>query len=307
MEHCHSSEESIVKFGLGLPTAGQLASTSAIAQAAEGAERVGLSSVWVFERLIAPTSKVEMGGQKIPLPSVYNNVYSPLEVLGYVAARTNRVRLGTSVMVALFHNPADLARRLATLDQLSDGRIVAGLGQGWMNEEFEAAGVPKSRQGEGFGEFIEALRAAWKPDPVSFHGRFYRFAESRLNPKPVQPGGPPIIVAASAPAAIKRAARMGLALNPIWFGWEALEAIVATYRSALKEVGRDAVPIYLRVNEAVTDSPQGKEETVTGSPEQVAAAIPRLERLGVTEVFWSMPIPVDEQLERLGRLIEITG
>jgi probable F420-dependent oxidoreductase len=297
-----------VELGIGLPTAGDLASTAAIGRVAEAAERLGLHSVWVFERLLAPTGDVDMGGQKMPVPEVYNTVYSPLEVLAYVAARTSRVRLGTSILVALLHNPVDLARRLATLDQLSGGRVIAGLGQGWMTEEFEAAGVPKSRQGAGFGEFVEAVQAAWEPDPVRFDGRFYRFAESRVAPKPVQPGGPPIVVAAGAPASIRRTARLGLDLNTIWFGWEALEGTVQAYRSAREEAGRDpSGKIYLRINDALTDRPQGDQETPVGSPEQVAAALPRLERLGVSEVFWSMPIPVDEQLDLMGRLVKAVG
>lgn len=294
-----------MKLGIGLPTAGDLASATAIAQTAEGAEQLGLNSVWVFERLLAPTSEVEMGGRRMPVPSIYQNVYSPLEVLAYAAARTRRVRLGTSVMIALLHNPVDLARRLATLDHLSGGRIVAGLGQGWMSEEFEAAGVPMSRQGAGFGEFVEALRAAWGPDPVRFDGRFYRFAESIHNPKPVQVGGPPIIVGAGTPASIRRTARLGLGLNTVWSGWEDLEGTVDAYRRAVAEAGRDfSEEVVLRVNGPLTDGPEGDEETLAGSPEQAAEALSRLERIGVSEVFWSMHVPVEEQLDLMARLVK---
>jgi len=152
--------------------------------------------VWAFERQLNPTGGVQVGGQNVQLPD-YDTVYSPLEVLAFVAARTSRIRLGTSVMVALPHNPVALARSLATLDRLSNGRVVANLGQGWMREEFEAARVPMSRQGAGFAEFVDALRAVWGPDPVSFAGRFYRIASSNLNPKPVQAGGSPIIIGAT--------------------------------------------------------------------------------------------------------------
>lgn len=294
-----------MKLGLALPTAGDIAGVAAIAQAAEGAERIGLDSVWTFERLLSPTGGVEMGGQQVQLPDAYKSVYSPLEVLAFAAARTSRVELGISVMVALLHNPVDLGRRLATLDQLSNGRVVAGLGQGWMDEEFEAAGVPKNHQGAGFGEFLEAMQAVWGPDPVAYDGRFYRFAESWVGPKPVQAGGPPIIVAANAPASVRRTARFGFGINPIWFGWDALEGGIQAFKAAVKDAGGDpdGPPIVVRVNESLTEAPVGTEATLAGSPEQVTDALPRLEQLGVTEILWSMSIPVDEQLGLMSQLV----
>lgn len=290
--------------GLALPTAGEWAGTEAIAKAAEGADRIGLDSVWTFERLLAPTGPVTMGGNKVDLPAAYGNVYSPLEVLAYVAARTERVRLGTSVVVAPLHNPVDLARRFATLDQLSNGRVVVGLGQGWMQEEYDAAGVSRSRLGAGFGELIEAMRTAWRPDPVSFEGRHYRFAESRISPKPVQPE-PPILVAANAPASIRRTAAAGLGINPGWHGWDALTAGIGLFQQEARDAGRDPadLPIALRVNGNITDRPRGTEASPIGSPDQIAEALPKLERLGVTEVFWAMDLPIDEQLEQVARLV----
>ncbi|MFC7622288.1 LLM class flavin-dependent oxidoreductase [Microlunatus sp. GCM10028923] len=290
-----------MRLGIGLPTAGSENGAEAIAAAAEGAERIGLDSVWSFERLLMPTNEGYAG----QLPDAYASVYAPMEVLAYVAAKTSRVTLGTSIMVALLHNPVDLARRFATLDQLSNGRAVVGLGQGWMPEEFEAAGVPLSRRGAGFAEFLEAMRAAWAPDPTSYDGRFYRFAESKIGPKPVQPGGPPILVAAMAPASLQRTAAAGLGINPIWFGWDALTETAGAFREAASAAGHDpaVLPIVLRVNASLTETAQGTEATVVGSPEQVAEAIPRLAELGVTEILWSMDLPVDDQLGLLGQLV----
>jgi len=295
-----------MKLGLALPTSGAAADTEGIAKVAEGAERIGLDSVWSFERLLAPTGPVSMGGTEIALPEAYANVYSPMEVLAFAAARTDRVRLGTSVVVAPLHNPVDLARRFATLDRLSNGRAIAGLGQGWMQEEYDAAGVSRDKLGAGFGEFIEAMRAVWAEDPVSFEGRRYRFVESRIKPKPVQPSGPPILVAAKAPASLRRAGRAGLGLNPGFYGWEPLTAELALFQQAAREAGHDPaeLPVALRVNGRITEQPQGSEATPTGSIDQVAEALTRLERLGVTEVFWSMDLPVDEQLDLVGRLVD---
>ena len=158
-----------IKLGVHLPVAGQGASPEAIAQVAEEAERLELDSVWSWERLMRPTVPIAMGGPGGPVmdaPDDFGCVYDPIETLSYVAARTSRITLGTSVLDALFQSPVILARRLATLDQLSAGRLVVGIGQGWMEQEFEAAGVSMKRRGAGFEEHLLAMRAVWGPDPV---------------------------------------------------------------------------------------------------------------------------------------------
>jgi alkanesulfonate monooxygenase SsuD/methylene tetrahydromethanopterin reductase-like flavin-dependent oxidoreductase (luciferase family) len=113
-----------------------------------------------------------------------------------VAAQTKRVKLGSSVLSGLFQNPVTLARRFATLDRLSGGRAIAGIGQGDFRDEFEVANVPLKRRGRGFEEFVLALRVVWGPDPVSFSGKFYTIPESRIGPKPVQSGGIPLLIGA---------------------------------------------------------------------------------------------------------------
>jgi probable F420-dependent oxidoreductase len=294
-----------MRLGIALPTTGESASAETITEVARTAERIGLHSLWTFERLLSPTAGGQMDGQTVPLPDAYNSVFSPTEVLAFAAAHTSRITLGTSIMVALLHNPADLARRFATLDRLSGGRVVAGLGQGWMAQEFEAAGVPLSSRGPRFTEFIEAMRAVWGPDPVSYDGRFYRIDESNIGPKPVQPGGIPILAGAASPGGIRRAARLGLGLNPVWFGWEALEGTVQAYRATAAEAGRDpaALPVVVRVNQFVAAEPTADGASPTGSPEQVLEAIPRLERIGVTEVLWNLDEgPVEDKLSRLAEL-----
>jgi alkanesulfonate monooxygenase SsuD/methylene tetrahydromethanopterin reductase-like flavin-dependent oxidoreductase (luciferase family) len=191
--------------------------------------------VWVLERLLRPINPRPSPERPSPaMPESYANVYDPLETLAYFSAKTERVKLGTSIMDALFHVPAILARRFATLNRLSGGRVVAGLGQGYSPEEFAAANVPMSRRGEGFKEFIEAMRSAWGPDPVHFSGRFYEIPESRINPKPMQEGGPPILIAAMQKPAVERAGRLGFGLNPLVSSWEALEAGMGAFREAAR-------------------------------------------------------------------------
>src|SRR5215213_4584299 len=189
--------------GVALPTSGRLASPANIVRIAQEVERLGYAAVWTYERLLRPLAELPApDGSMQRIPDQYRLTYEPLETLSYVAAVTDRVRLGTSVVDALLHPPVVLARRYATLDQLSGGRVIAGVGQGWMPQEFEAAGIPMKRMGAGLDDHLAAMRACWAPDPVKYEGRFYRIAESEVNPKPVQERIP-VLLGSMTPAGIQ--------------------------------------------------------------------------------------------------------
>jgi probable F420-dependent oxidoreductase len=299
-----------MEFGLGLPTAGRGSSLDRIVEVADGAERLGLAAVWTFERLLRPTQPVTIGDRPpFVLPEYYAVAWDPLETLAFVAARTSRVRLGTSVIPSLLHPPVVLARRFATLDRLSGGRVIAGLGQGWMPDEFAVAEVPITRRGAGFDEHLAAMRAVWSDDPVRFDGRFYRIPESEIGPKPTQPGGPPVLVGATTPAGVERTARLGLGLNPVLMGWEQLEDMVQAFRTAAAGAGHDplALPVVVRVNGTVTDTPVEDRAPGTGSVEQVADDVARLDALGISQTFWSMATAPAKQLEAMERLLDLAA
>jgi len=147
------------------------------------AEKMGLASLWTSDRLLLPTRPKETFDGD-PWPEIFATVYDPIEMLTFAAARTRKVKLGTSVVSALFQNPVTLARRFATLDRLSNGRAIAGIGQGDFRDEFEAANIPIKRRGRGFEEFARAMRAVWGPDPGSFTGDFYNIPETESGPNP---------------------------------------------------------------------------------------------------------------------------
>jgi probable F420-dependent oxidoreductase len=288
-----------IKLGVHLPVAGPSASPEAIARVAEQAEQVGVDSVWAWERLMRPTVPIAMGGPGGPVmdaPEDFGTVYDPIEALSFVAARTSRITLGTSVIDGLFSSPTILARRLATLDRLSNGRLVVGIGQGWMEQEFAAAGVPMSRRGAGFEEHLRAMRAVWGPNPVRFEGRFYRIPEADIGPKPVRPDGPTVVVGAAAPEAVKRAARLGLGLTLVIFDWDATQATIRTYREAAQEAGFDDLPVLLQVNATLTTEPQDQRGPLAGSPEQVAEDLDRAAALGVEHVYWNTTGDATDQL-----------
>jgi len=301
-----------MEVGISLPTTGRNASPEAILRVAREAEESGFASVWVSDRLLRSAAAPGTAGQErlAPAPVTGFRAFDPIETLAYVAARTERVKLGTSVMGALFQPPIVLAKRLATLDQFSGGRVVAGLGQGWNPDEFAAAGVPMKRRGAGFEEYVSALRAVWGPDPVRFEGRFYRIAESEIGPKPLQRGGIPVILGASAPVSAERAGRIADGINLMAFTFEEVQRLVTSFLGAAKASGRDATEllVVLRSNNPLGGvEPQSSyRPLLSGSIEQALGDIDRLEELGVNHVFvpaLSPGIPPEGRFQVLRRLL----
>jgi probable F420-dependent oxidoreductase len=283
------SQEDCMEVGLALPTSGPLASTANIKRIAQEGERLGFDALWTYERLLRPMAELPQygGGPPARIPEVYRLVYEPLETLSYVAALTQRIKLGTSVVDALLHPPVVLARRFATLDQFSNGRAIAGLGQGWMPQEFETANVPMKRMGAGLDEVVAAMRACWGPDPVEYQGRFYRIAPSEVNPKPVQTHLP-ILIGAMTPAGIQRAARIGDGINPIAMSEEMLVGLAQSFREAAQALGRNpfSLQVLARANVPMTPRPMGEGRPyLGGSPEQIAEDVARLEGRGVDHVL----------------------
>jgi alkanesulfonate monooxygenase SsuD/methylene tetrahydromethanopterin reductase-like flavin-dependent oxidoreductase (luciferase family) len=255
-----------MRLGVHLPVAGKGASPSIILQVAAEAERIGLDSVWSWERLMRPTVPIALGGAGGPVmdaPEAFGIVYDPIETLAYVGVQTSRITLGTSVLDALFQSPIILARRHATLDRLSDGRLVVGVGQGWMEQEFQAAGVSMKRRGAEFEEHILAMRAVWGPDPVSFEGRFYRIPEADIGPKPVRPGGPRLMAGAGSTAAAERAGRLGVGLTLVIFDWETIGETIETFRKAAGAYRCSARPT--RSQPISTRPPSSASSTSTGT------------------------------------------
>ena len=309
------SDESNVAVGIALPQYGTIASPESILRVAEEAEKIGLASLWTSDRLLLPTKpKESFDGD--PWPEIFATVYDPIEMLTFAAARTKKVKLGTSVMSALFQNPVTLARRFATLDQLSGGRAIAGIGQGDFRDEFDAANIPLRRRGRGFEEFARAVRAVWGPDPVSFSGDFYNIPESRIGPKPVQPGGIPLLLGAFAPASMKRAARIADGIMPAAgrnTTIEKLNQTINTFHDMVRSAGRNPKEIMwiLRVhNPLQKEKAPDARPLLGGTPEQAAEDLPRLRELGINHVFYDMnhpvKVPIDTQLALLKRLVRLS-
>lgn len=178
-----------MKIGLRLPQTGQLHATKEkIIQLARGAENAGFDSLWVLERLVWPINPRDQypGTSDGKFPDDWQYILDPLETLTFVAANTDKIELGTSVVDVLFHNPVILARRFATLDVLSEGRSIAGCGIGWSKDEYKVSGIPFKDRGKRADEYLQILKKIWTEDIVEFKGQFYNIPASKITPKPIR-------------------------------------------------------------------------------------------------------------------------
>ena len=230
-----------MKIGVAVPNIGPVATPEAVKTVAQKAERLGYNSLWTVERLLWPVSP------KLPypvtpdgsLPEEYKYTLDPLDTLTFAAAHTSKIKLGTSVLDIPYYNPILLARRLSTIDILSKGRLIVGLGLGWSPDEMEAAGADMKVRGARADEFIQVLKTIWTTDPAEFHGKFFSLPKSHVSAKPVQKPHPPIFIAAFAPAALKRVATMADGWNHTGLPIEAMAQMFGAIRQMAEAAGRD--------------------------------------------------------------------
>jgi probable F420-dependent oxidoreductase len=267
--------------GFGLPVSGSWAVPSTMLHVARRAEELGYASLWSFQRVLFPVDG-SIGPQ-------YAAVHDPVVPLAFVASATSRIRLGTAIVNAPFQAPALLAKSLTSLDVVSGGRLDAGLGIGWSQDEYAAAGVPYERRGARMDEYLDALVALWTTDPVRFDGEFWTVPESRVAPAPVQRPHPPLLLGGGAPAALRRAGAKAQ-------GWisasradlTALGDSAALVRAGAQEAGRDPAGVRVVVRgvlDLLDRDPGGDRRPLQGTREQVLDDLAQLRRAGATEVF----------------------
>lgn len=230
-----------MKAGIIFANSGPFSRPELFGQLAREAEEFGFESLWTVEHVVVPQPHTPYpgskdgqmpGGDHVAIPD-------PLIPLGYAAAVTSRIKLATGIVILPQRHPLYLAKQLATIDLLSHGRMMLGIGSGWMKEEFAAVGVDFHRRGAITDESIQALRALWRDNPASFHGEHFHFHDVKSLPKPVQPGGIPIHVGGHSPAAARRAGRFGDGFFPTVVEPAKLKAIFATVREEAKKAGRN--------------------------------------------------------------------
>jgi probable F420-dependent oxidoreductase len=287
-----------MRIGVQPANSGPKATPAAITADAELADRLGFDSIQVTDHVVIP---VEIGSRYPYHPSGRMaagpdaDYYEPISLIGYLAGRTRRIRLGTSVLIAAYRNPVVTARQLACLDQLSGGRIVIGLGAGWMEEEFAALGAPPfDERGAVTDEVIEVFRTVWREQPASFEGRFYRFPPLGAMPKPAQPGGIPIVVGGDSRPAIRRAVRLGDGWQPFKRSPDVLRPRMEYLREQADQQRRDltgftiSLRLGLRLGRSAPERREGEDAwgTLVGTPEQALEALAVYAALGVNEAVF---------------------
>lgn len=197
-----------MRVGLALPQLGRYADARAVRGFAEQAEELGFGHLFVQQHLFYPHEVVSGYSARpgLAVPEAYRSVLQPLDELAVVAGWTERILLGTSILVAGYHRPVDLAQRISTLDVLSGGRTVFGFSVGWSDEEHAQYDVDPRTRGRRADELIDALKACWADDPVSFDGEFFTIPASDVDPKPLQRPHPPLMAGMRSEAGLRRTA-----------------------------------------------------------------------------------------------------
>jgi len=293
-----------MKIGFNLPNVGQHSHRpEGIALFAREAEKLGADSLWVGDRLLAPVRpEVNYPGED-GIPAEFRASLDPFATLTIAATVTSRPLLGTSMLIAPWYTPALLARSLTTLDQFSGGRLIAGLGAGWMPEEFQSVGVPYGERGARFDECLDVLEAFWTTNPVEHKGRFTTTPASYVDVKPVRQRIP-VYLPSFTPAGIKRAARRADGIIPAAFPGHfdptAMTGLLAQVRAAAAVAGRqpEDIDLILRVNTKAGDS-----------VESIADVLLRARDAGIGHSFVDLTFrdrarSVEHAIDLAGRLLD---
>jgi probable F420-dependent oxidoreductase len=256
---------------------GFVASPEAIVAAAKKAEEVGFEAIFVNDHVI-------VGADARSAP--WTNVYDPFVSMSFIAAHTSRIGVGVSVLIMPYRNPIPTAKALATLDLMSGGRVVVGVGVGWNEAESKALAVPFNERGARTNEYLRLWQACWAPGLVSFDGKFFSFADMHVNPKPVQQPQPPIWIGGFSDAALRRAARYAAVWQPTPMPIDQLVERRAALAEACEAAGRAPIPTRMSFRVEFSNipgntPPADKRPAGHGTPAEVAADILRYRETGL--------------------------
>lgn len=280
-----------MKFGMMFANVGPFATAEGAAAMASAAEASGFESLWAVEHVVVPqgyrSAYPYSRSGRMPAPETAD-MPDPLIWLTWVAARTRSIRLATGILILPQRNPVVTAKAVATLDVLSGGRLLLGVGVGWLAEEFEAIGVPFDQRGQRTDDHIAAMRALWTQDLPAHHGEFSSFEGAICRPRPAQ-GSVPVVIGGHTPAAARRAGRLGDGFFPARGD---LPALLDEMRRAADEAGRDPGSIEVTWGGA----------RVAGGGEGAVEEVGRLRDMGVDRVVIP-PLALDTEgiTDALGR------
>ena len=237
-----------MKFGLRYCNTGPYTDPAKAVALLQAAEEAGFESAWTVEHVVVPrdyrSAYPYSPDGRMPGREPAFSIPDPLIWMAYVAAATTRIKLATGILILPEHNPVLCAKQVATLDHLSNGRVILGIGVGWLKEEFDALGIPFARRGQRTEEYVAAMRALWEQDAPSFDGEFVRFDGAYMRPKP-RHGTVPIVIGGHSEAAARRAGRIAQGFFP---ARGAPPELLGAMREAARAAGRDPDAIEITVS-----------------------------------------------------------
>jgi probable F420-dependent oxidoreductase len=287
-----------MKVGVQLPEVEYEATWKEVAAMARLAEEVGLDSIWVGDHLLYDLP----GGRKGP--------WEAWSLLAALAAVTERVELGPLVAALPFHNPAVLAKKAATVDEISGGRLILGVGAGWNQVEFEAFGLPYDRRVARFAESFTIVRTLLGEGRVDWRGEFYNLVDCELLPRPSRPGGPPLLIGSNGP----RMLAMTLPYVSAWNSWYSdfdndpgrVAALIARVDAACRKAGRPPQEIAKTVAVYIgfTDTPSRRTggSPLVGTVDDIADSLRVIAAAGVDHIQAVLDPIVPETIEKLGEI-----
>jgi probable F420-dependent oxidoreductase len=282
-----------MKLGIRLPQRLGVDLQHDVVEAARTAEAAGFDSQWTYERLLFPETPAEPHAEvpNVPWPEHSRQAADPLAVLTAAAVVTERVRLGVSLLVAALHTPIQLAKALATIDQISGGRMIAGMGTGWSTDEFQAAGSAGADRGRFLDETLDVFDAVWGPDPVTFRSPRFVIDNASVLPKPASKI--PVMLGGVSPKAVQRIVRRADGWLPFLntpgpAGAAELRASWARIRELTFDYGRDTSRMEMIVvgNVTFTDRPGGPDRTpFVGTLDQIIEDVQTAAEAGADELI----------------------
>ena len=268
-----------MQLGFALPVSGPWATPENVASVARDAENAGFHGLWTFQRWLVDDSQA----------GVYQSVLDPMIVLGFAAAVTSRARLGLAIVNGPFYAPVAIAKQLAALDVLSNGRVDAGIGLGWVPEEYAAAGVSMDKRGQRFDEWLDCLDVLLTGEDVSFDGTYYKVPPMRIAPRPVQQPRPPILIGGSNARALRRAGAHDGWISRSRATIDDVRASIPAVREAAESAGRspDSVRCVVRGITVLREHPNDDPDRLVldGSLDQIREGLAAYAAAGADEVF----------------------
>ena len=292
-----------MRAGFSIPNGGPVASPDALLKVAKRAEELEYDTLWTFERVlyaVKPRNPYP-GTPDGTWPEVFRRMMDPLDTLTFVAAQTKKIFLASSVINIPYYNPVMLARRLTTIDNLSNGRLRMSFGLGWSQDEMDATGADMKVRGARADEFLEVLKAIWTQNPVEFHGQFFNLPKSYIDLRPVQKPHPRIYLAAFTPPALQRAARLADGWNPTAVPLEGMAQMFSSIKQMAAAAGRDpsSFELVVRANLHITPKPVEKDRFIfTGTLDQIKEDTIACRKMGASEVHFDPGFGASKSLDQ---------